>query len=93
MQEKVGYIKKTDIIKVIWNLIDKWSEQFPWRDFSYAYRKHAIDFYGHSWHLYLIWEYWNKYHVASFIFEVWMGRSGTLVRKIKLSYINPNYVK
>ena len=93
MKEKVWTIKKTELKKTIESLIEKGSKKFPWKDFSFRVGKKEIDYYWDNGNLYLIWDWGNNYHVASFVFENSIWKNWNLIRKMKITYLNQSFVK
>ena len=93
MKEKIWTIKKTELKKTIESLIEKGSKKFPWKDFSFRVGKKEIDYYWDNGNLYLIWDWGNNYHVASFVFENSIWKNWNLIRKMKMTYLNQSFVK
>lgn len=93
MKEKVLTIKKTELKKTIESLIEKGSKKFHWISFSFSSGRKAIDYYWYRGDLYLIDDWGNKVHVASFEFEEIIGKNWMFTRKMEITYINQNYVK
>lgn len=93
MREKVLTIKKTELKKTIENLIEKGSKKFSWISFSFSSGRKAIDYYWYRGDLYLIDDWGNKIHVASFDFEEKIWKNWMIVRTMNITYINESYVK
>lgn len=97
MKEKVGKIKKSDLLSTIRTMLEKGKIKFPLpyhQTFAYASWKKLLEYisWSDSGYFYLLGEFWNKYHVASFS-EEYKYRGSKLVANVKITYINPEFIK